>query len=61
MITRADAEKFFGYNPDTVLRTREAIRRLIARTKVQQRKRDTIESLSPRLRRDVGLDREEVR
>lgn len=45
---------------DTVLRTREAIRRWIASSKVERRKRRALDRLSPRLKRDVGFDHHAV-
>lgn len=59
MTTRDDLIRIHAAPSDTVLRTREAIRRWLARGKVERRKRRAMEQISSRLRRDVGFDRPE--
>jgi hypothetical protein len=60
MATRDDMFKTRVDYQDTILRTSEAIRRWIAREKVQRRRRQALAKLSPRLKRDVGFDRHAV-
>lgn len=58
MTTREDLFRIHTQPSNTALGVQKAVRRWIARRKATSRSRRAFKALGPRLRRDIGLERD---
>mgnify|MGYP000085476475 CR=1 FL=1 len=60
MVTQQSLRRMSPQTRKSVTRPDRTIRRWIVQSRIERRKRQAMERLSPRLRRDVGFDRHAV-